>query len=132
MATVSDQGRGKQPSADRPTWRDHLRRFAWLIKAAGIATLFAVGVTVLLLYPILPSRHPYNVQVGDIASEDIRAPRTITYVSQIETEAARVSAAAAIGDVYDPPDPRVGRQQVRKAHEIMDFVRDVRADPVSS
>jgi len=94
-----------------------------------ISLLFVTGATAILLFPILPIRSPYNLQAGDVAPEDIRAPRQITYVSLIETQEAREAARAAVADVYDPADPRVGRQQVRRARQIMDFVQDVRADP---
>lgn len=106
-------------------------RFARLRNRASslsVAALFAISATAILLFPVLP-RNPYDLQVGDIAPEDIRAPREITYVSQLETQAARDEARAAVEDIYDPPDARVGRQQVRKARQIMAFVKDVRADP---
>lgn len=93
--------------------------------------LFVAAVTLILLLPDFIANRPYQLQVGDIAPEDIRAPREITYVSQIETEAAREAARGGIGDVYDAADPRVGRQQVRKARQIKDFVADVRADPLA-
>src|SRR5574341_1339842 len=109
-------------------------RFARLRNRASslsVAALFAISATAILLFPVLP-RNPYDLQVGDIAPEDIRAPREITYVSQLETQAARDEARAAVEDIYDPPDARVGRQQVRKARQIMAFVKDVRADPYAA
>jgi len=124
-------GPGVKKSPDRPSWVERIRRAAWLIRAGVIALLFAAGVAGLLLYPILPSRRSFDLKAGDIAPQDILATRQITYVSQIETNAARTAAAASISDVYDAPDPRVGRQQVRAAQQIMDFVRDVRADPIA-
>ncbi len=111
--------------------RELVAQYFRIIKGVGIAVLFMIGITLALLFPGLPSRHPYNVKVGDIAPEDIRAPRAITYVSQIETQAARQAAASGVTDVYDPPDSRIGRQQVRKTHQIIEFVREVRADPVA-
>ena len=88
-----------------------------------VAVLFIVGATLILLFPILPVRGPYDLQVGDVAPEDIRAPREISYVSQIETQRAREDAIRAVPDVYTPADPRLGRQQVRLARQIMDSFR---------
>jgi len=120
-------GNGVKPNS----WRGLAARLIPIIKGIGIAGLFVAGVTMTLLFPGLPSRQPYDLAVDDIAPEDIRAPRAITYISQIDTLAARQAAGASIADVYDAPDPRIGRQQVRVAHQIIDFVRVVRADPLA-
>jgi hypothetical protein len=95
-----------------------------------VALVYIVGTSLILLLPGLPSRFAYSVSVGEIAPEDIRAPRTLTYISKIETEAARQAAAQSVPDVFDPPDPRKAREQVRTTQQVIDFVRDVRADPL--
>lgn len=105
------------------------RRFWRTLRLILMGLLLVAGMVTILLFPILPPRTPYDLKVGDIAPEDIRAPRQITYISQIETQAAREEALASVEDVFDAPDARIVRQQVRKARQIMDFVRDVRADP---
>ena len=109
--------------------RRPVKKFWERLRFVLISLLFVAGTTAILLFPILPSRRLYNLKLGDIVPEDIRATTQVSYVSQIETEAAREAAAASVGDVYDPPDPRIGRQQVRKARQIMDFIATVRADP---
>lgn len=90
--------------------------------------LFAVGTSLILLLPDFLASQPYQLQSGDIAPEDIIAPRDITYVSQKDTEEAREAARTGVSDIYDAADPRVGRQQVRKARQIKDFIATVRAD----
>jgi putative nucleotidyltransferase with HDIG domain len=92
-----------------------------------IGLLFVGVSTVILLFPILPLPS-YDLELGDIAPEDVRAPRDIAYTSQIETQAAREAARASVKDIYDPPAARKGREQVLLARKIMNFVRDVRAD----
>ncbi|HOA24239.1 MAG: HDIG domain-containing metalloprotein [Aggregatilineales bacterium] len=94
-----------------------------------IGAVFVLGTTLLLLFPELNQVAIYDLREGDIAPEDIRAPHDIAFVSVIETEARREQAAASVQDVYDPPDPRIGREQVRLAGQIMDFIADVREDP---
>jgi len=103
-----------------------------VLRTILIGVLYVVGVTLILLFPILPLRTPFDLEVGAIAPEDIRTPRQISYVSTIETEAARQAARSSVSDVYDPADPRAGRQQVRLARQIMDFIANVRADPFAS
>lgn len=97
-----------------------------------ISALFVVGTTFVLLFPQISARQPYNLNLGDVAPEDIQAPAEIEYVSQIETEAARNAASAGVDDIYDPPNATIGRQQVLRAQQILNFVADVRADPYAS
>ncbi|NDJ54044.1 MAG: HDIG domain-containing protein [Chloroflexi bacterium] len=93
-----------------------------------ITTLFLVGTVLLLLFPIMPGPEPVELQVGDIAPETILAPYEVNYVSEIDLQEAEAAALQSVQDVYDPPDPRIGRQQVRRARLIAAFMRDVRAD----
>jgi len=69
---------------------------------------------------------------GDVSDSDIRAPHEITYVSQILTEEARDRAEATVGDIYDPPDARVARQQVARIRQILDYMDSVRQDSYAS
>ncbi len=120
MSTQTTVGTAESKTRFQRFWRG--------LRLVLLAVLFLGGTMAILLFPILPGRAPYDLKVGDVAPEDISAPREISYVSQLETSAAQQAAAAQVADIYDTPDPRVGRQQVRKARQIMDFVQDVRAD----
>ena len=63
----------------------------------------ALGVAlVLALFPFFPRQ--LGVQEGDIASRDIRSPRSKTFESQVLTEQAREAAAQAVPEVlvFDP------------------------------
>ncbi len=106
-------------------------RLGDVLPLALIALFFVIVATLLLLFPLFPAGRFYDLSEGDIAPEDITSPREVTYVSQIETQSAREAAAASVNDIYDPPDPRIGRQQVRRARQIMDFAVDVRADTMA-
>lgn len=121
-----------QPETAQPRQTNVISRSLRIARTILIGVVFVVGVTLILLFPILPARSPYDLQIGDIAPEDIRAPREITYISEIETQRARTDARSAVPDVYDPADPRIGRQQVRLARQVMDFIVDVRADAAAS
>jgi len=72
--------------------RGDLTRFA----AAALA-LIAV-LTGILSSDIL--RPALRLEVGDLATVDVRAPRALTYVSTIQTEAARDEARRAVPNVY--------------------------------
>lgn len=69
-----------------------------------------------------------TLSIGESATQDIMAPAPISYASQVLTEQARTAAAAAVLDVYDPPDARVARQQVLLLRDVLDYINSVRAD----
>jgi putative nucleotidyltransferase with HDIG domain len=104
------------------------RRWARL-RLALIGLVFVVALTVLLIVPLLPAAQvKVSLQVGDVAPDDIRAPRRLEYNSQIETDRERDRAAASVEDIYDPPETRVARQQLSRAQDILAYINSVRQD----
>ncbi len=93
-----------------------------------IWSLFMVAAIIILAAP-LALGDQVRLQEGDVARADVVAPRQVTYVSNILTQQRRESAANAVLDVYDPPQARVGRQQLTLANQILDFIITVRSDP---
>ncbi|MEJ5197908.1 MAG: HDIG domain-containing metalloprotein [Anaerolineae bacterium] len=69
-----------------------------------------------------------QLQVGDVAPYDVFAPRQVTYVSEALTRQRRELAANSVPEVYDPPQARIGRQQLMLTNQILDFIGSVRAD----
>ena len=63
------------------------------------AGLLVAALTAIFALDLLPQ--PLEIQVGDVATADIVAPRTQSYVSQIETQAAKDEASKGILPVYD-------------------------------
>ena len=63
-------------------------------KAALVALLTAVLMSVLLTVSLVPRQ--YQLRVGDVSPADVRSPRRVTYISQVETKQARDRAAAAV------------------------------------
>ena len=98
----------------------------WLI-AAG----FVLGVVAVLLVPLFVGGL-INLEVGEVAREDIRAPRPLRYASEVLTGQARNDAERSVPVQYDPIDLRVPRQQVAHAREVIDYFRAVRADPLAA
>ncbi len=102
------------------------RQWAW-VRLALVGLVFVAALTVLLIVPVLPTGQ-VTYEVDDVARADIRAPRHLEYVSQIETDQERERAAAAVVDIYDPPETRVARQQIARAQEILAYINSVRND----
>lgn len=68
-----------------------------------------------------------NLSVGDVATDDIPAPRTVSFISDSQTEAARQVAANAVAPVYEPIAPLadIRDRQLRSYDNITRSVRTV-------
>ena len=96
--------------------------------------LFIVVCTVVFLLlstQISLRRASYGLKVGDVAPNDITAPRTITYVSDILTEEAKQDAADNVNDIYLPADPSISRTQLQNLRYTFQFINIVRNDEYS-
>ncbi len=102
------------------------RRHAILLGLAAV--LFVAGVTILLSWQALIPGGSASLVTGDIVTEDLRAPYSLSYVSSLLTEQARAQARLSVGSIYDPPDPTVSRQQSALLQQILLFIDDVRLD----
>jgi hypothetical protein len=103
-----------------------LRVRLWLI-----AAVFVLGTVVILLAPLFVGGL-ISVEAGEVAREDIRAPRPLRYASEVLTNQARNEAERNVPVQYDPIDLRVPREQVARARAVIDYFRAVRADPIAS
>src|SRR5450759_3723843 len=90
-------------SSQPPAWRN-IR--VWILGA-----LFATGTAAILILPLLATGQ-VNLNAGEVAAEDIRAPHSLNYESDILTNQARDDAERSVPTQYDPLDPRVARQQI--------------------
>jgi putative nucleotidyltransferase with HDIG domain len=97
------------------------------VRIALVGVVFVASLTLLLIVPILPTGQ-VAYAVGDVARSDIRAPRHLEFKSQIQTQLEQDRAAAAVADRYDPPENRVARQQIARAHDILAYMASVRND----
>jgi putative nucleotidyltransferase with HDIG domain len=86
----------------------------------------------LLVLPILPGERTVSLRLNDVAAQNVIASRSVTYVSQILTRQARDQAAAQVAPVYDPPDPRIARQQAEILQSALAYIAGVRADPYAT
>ncbi|MBV9600390.1 MAG: HDIG domain-containing protein [Chloroflexi bacterium] len=87
--------------------------------------LTAVLLTVVLSVDLLP--RVYDVKEGDVAAVAIKAPRAITYISQIRTRQARDAAAAQVPPVIEL-NRDVIAQQTRGLADLIQAINVVRGD----
>ncbi|MEP6681347.1 MAG: HDIG domain-containing metalloprotein [Chloroflexota bacterium] len=83
---------------------------AALARAVLIALMLAAALFGVLSFSFTPGQ--ISLEVNDVARQEIRAPTTVTFTSQSQTEAARNAAAATVEKVYEPiGDPAAIRMQ---------------------
>ncbi len=99
-----------------------------LLGAMVLASLVVGGILVVRGSPTTD----LSLGVGDISPRDVTAPRSVTYVSDVLTERARVVAETEVDVVYDAPDATVGRRQVSLAHQTLDRINSIRTDDTLS
>ncbi len=93
--------------------------------------LFLVTISLALLALVVPYLAPFSspsTQNGQVAQQDILAPRDITYTSQVLTEQQRQNAAGAISDIYTPVDTSIARRQLESLRAALAYITSVRAD----
>src|SRR6266446_5709259 len=96
-----------------------------LALAIGIGVLTAVLLTIVLSVDLLP--RVYDVKEGDVAAVAIKAPRKITYVSQVRTRQARDAAATQVPPVIEL-NRDVISQSTRGLADLIQAINVVRAD----
>ena len=80
-----------------------------------------MALSFVLIFQFLPRQ--LTLEPGDVSPRDIRASSRITYVSDVETEAARRNAESAVAEVYDydPADTSIARGQINHARKIFEY-----------
>lgn len=68
-----------------------------------------------------------TIDIGRVAPRDVRAPRQIAFVSEVETNRQRDLAQASIAPIFTPPDAQIARRQLAAARETLDRVAQIRA-----
>lgn len=97
--------------------------------------IFAVALTVSLTAILsfnLVTPGEVAVTVDQPVANDILAPRTVTYTSEVLTEQAREQAINNVQDVYTQIDPEIGRGQLSLVQSVFSFIDVVRNDAQAS
>lgn len=108
------------------------RIIQWVRSVAFLRLLLLLLVSAIaviaLVYPFSFRNNSYLVQVGDVASQDILAPRNITYQSEILTQQAKQDAEDAVQLIYLPANTSIARQQLEKLRIDLNYISSVRQD----
>ncbi len=91
------------------------------------AIILTLSLTVIFSFN-LTAEDNLLVEVGQPVVNDVLAPRTVTYTSEVLTGRAREQASQNVVDVYTTIDSEIGRGQLNLARLIFSFVDVVRTD----
>lgn len=81
-----------------------------------------------LILPEAFSQSSFPMEIGDVAPQDILAPYSLTFESEVLTEQSRQNAATALEPIYLPTDPSIGRRQVERLRTILYYLTTIRQD----
>lgn len=108
------------------------RNHIFTLTTNSLLILFSGVMLVISLLIQFPIGGQVQLKAGEVAQQDIIAPRRITYESEVRTRQARERAAQAVPDYYDPPQSRIRRVQVTQARAALEFISTVRLDALAS
>ena len=110
---------------NRSGFRGNILAIALLISAALISAAS-------LLFPLSNPVGTVPLDLGDVSSQDILAPVSLSYQSEILTEQRREDAAAAVSPQYNQPDTSIARNQVGQLRDALNYIHVVRDDAYAS
>jgi cyclic-di-AMP phosphodiesterase PgpH len=102
------------------------------LERAQMLTALAIGILTALalafIFAFRPLQESVSLQIGQVSPKTILAPDRSNFSSEILTNEARAKAETQVRDVYDLPDAKLAREQVRIATQIFDHLDSVRQD----
>ena len=99
-----------------------------VISIVGLAVMIFLS----LVLPISLRQETSLLNIGDVAFQDINAPRTFSYESTILTEQAQNDAEKSVQPIYLAADPSITRKQVEKLRVVLNYISAVRSDSYST
>ena len=97
-----------------------------------LLVVLMIGAWFLINWSLTGALSTVNVEVGEVASQDIMSPFAITYTSDVLTEQKVQEAVAQVDPVYTRPNPEVARRQLARMKEALAFIDSVRSDEFAS
>ncbi len=73
-----------------------------------------------------------GLQVGDVATQEILAPRAVSYTSEVLTEQRRQTMAGLVPPQYTLPDTSIAREQLERLRATLAYISSVRSDPYAT
>jgi hypothetical protein len=101
----------------------------WPIVALVCTSLLAY---ILITQPWSLRQASLPLKVGDVAPQDLLAPRNVTYVSTVLTSEAQTEAEQEVAPVYAAPDPSIARTQIDQLNDLIRSISSIRDDPQST
>lgn len=115
-----------------PTTRN--RSFPARIRTLQLILLVLVSIisygALVLPQAVRPATAALNA--GEVSPSDFQAPETKSYISEVRTEEARLSAENAVASIYGSPDPSVARRQIERLRAALQYITLIRLDTNSS
>jgi hypothetical protein len=112
-----------EPRGARQRWEQIVQgSVLWLFAAA-----LALGLTLILTFNLVITNE-VAVTLDRPAPDDIFAPRSVTYISDVLTREERELAANGVAEQYTSLDLAIGRARLNLARAIFTFTDVVRAD----
>uniref|UniRef100_A0A7C4PTQ3 HDIG domain-containing protein n=1 Tax=Anaerolinea thermolimosa TaxID=229919 RepID=A0A7C4PTQ3_9CHLR len=85
-----------------------------------------------LVSPIATRPSAYVLSPGDVAPQDIQAPYSLSFPSEILTEQARQEAEQRVPAYYLPADPAISRKKIEQLRTALNYISVVRLDAYSN
>lgn len=108
---------------NRKDWKASFSLFRPLLLVFTSLLAFAAIVS-----PFSIRTSSFALEVGDVATQDIVAPRNLSFVSDILTLQAQQDAESSISKVYLPADPGITRRQIESMKAAFRYITIVRSD----
>jgi putative nucleotidyltransferase with HDIG domain len=105
------------------------RRRVYLVALLLVSVMLGL---LAVLAPMFEDPLAASLQEGQVATQDYRAERAMSYISQIRTEQRRAAAEQAISPIFTSPDTRVARRQLEQLRTALGYIQTVRADAYAS
>ena len=112
---------------ERSRWRNFLQGSMLWIFAAAVS----LGLTLIFSFNLVTATD-VQVTLGQPAGEDILAPRTIFYDSEVLLDSAREAARASVPEQYIRDGNDIGRNQLNLVSSVLSFTDVVRADTLAT
>jgi putative nucleotidyltransferase with HDIG domain len=109
--------------------KNGISRRSWIFRQVLSCIWLALIATLAMVFS---TPADYDLDVGDVASQDIHAPRDITYDSKILSKQAEEEAVRKVVPLFTKPDPAIARQQYEYARDVLVFMEAVRSDTYGS
>jgi putative nucleotidyltransferase with HDIG domain len=116
--------------SDSETKADPQQRMQQMLQRSVIwifAIVITGGLTFLLSFNLVTGTQ-LSVELDEPAPQDVVAPRSVTFVSDVLTNRARQQAAAAVSDIYSAIDLSIARDQLNRVRVVFNFIDATRAD----